>query len=81
MHPIVEDQENRYTIEIQIEKQARRFEAYLVARDWQGEGIAQTDSMSFNKDGIDLAQIEKARIALDRRLGSVGYRRGRRQGK
>lgn len=79
LHPVISEENETYRIEIQIEPQGKRYGAFLLARDGQGEAVAETDKMTFGKDGIDLAQIEKARIALDKKLVSVGYNRGRRK--
>lgn len=77
--PVIHEAENLYRIEIQTGKQAKRFEACLVARDAAGEAIAETEAMTFGKDGIDIAQLERARMAVNRKLQSVGYGRGRKK--
>lgn len=79
IHPVVDEMENLFRIEIQIGRQARRFEACLVARDAAGEAIAETEPMTFGKDGIDIAQLERARMAVNRKLFGVGYSRGRKK--
>lgn len=77
LNPVVAPKEKQFGLEIQVEKQARRYAAYLIARDMSGEAIAETDAMTFGKDGIVIAQMEKARIAMDKKLNAVGYYRGR----
>ena len=79
LHPVIDAADNTCQIQIQIEQQAKRYKAFLLARDGRGEAVAETDAMTFGKDGIDLAQIEKARIALNKKLNSVGYYRGGRK--
>jgi len=79
--PIIKEEERIYRAEIQIEKRNRRYAAYFQAVDDAGESIAETEAMTFGNDGIGMAQIERARIALEQKIAPLGYRRGRRERK
>ncbi|MFQ9390160.1 MAG: hypothetical protein ACLR1V_16420 [Coprococcus sp.] len=46
--------------------------------DGDGEAIAETEDMTFGNDGIGVAQIERALIALDHKIAPLGYSRGSR---
>ena len=61
------------------EKKNRRYAAYLLARDGTGEAIAETEDMTFGNDGIGVAQIERALIALEHKIAPLGYSRGSRR--
>ena len=76
--PVLREEDHIYRAEIQIEKKNRRYAAYLLARDGAGEAIAETEDMTFGNDGIGVAQIERALIALDHKIAPLGYSRGSR---
>jgi hypothetical protein len=77
LYPIVNEEDNHYIIQIQIEDRNRRFAASLIARDRKGDAIAETEAMTFGKDGIDLAQLERAKKAMMGHLDGAGYCRRR----
>lgn len=77
--PVLREEDHLYRAEIQIEKKNRRYAAYLLARDGTGEAIAETEDMTFGNDGIGVAQIERALIALEHKIAPLGYSRGSRR--
>lgn len=77
--PVLREEDHLYRAEIQIEKKNWRYAAYLLARDGTGEAIAETEDMTFGNDGIGVAQIERALIALEHKIAPLGYSRGSRR--
>ena len=75
--PVINEADCLYRAEIQIEKNGRRYSAYLQAVDSFGEMIGETENMTFGNDGIGVVQIERGMRAMDKKMSELGYRRGK----
>ena len=75
--PVIDEADSLYRAEIQIEKNGRRYSAYLQAVDSFGEMIGETEDMTFGNDGIGVVRIERGMRAMDKKMSELGYRRGK----